>query len=204
MVQARRPAAKQPEPVPANLTHPLFVSAEASRQVLAFPDAIAALRAAYSVPTVRRSARRASSRAAMAIGCARSRPSPPGSRYMGAKMFGFGRTKSVSYLIALFEQETGALAALVDANLITAYRTAATSAVAVDRLAPPGPAILGVLGSGLEAQMHVAGHRERAPGRARCACSVRPPANRDGVRARRFAEELGVAVHARATARRRP
>jgi ornithine cyclodeaminase/alanine dehydrogenase len=73
---------------------------------------------------------------------------------MGSKIFGFGRQRSVSYLIALFEQETGALVALVDANLITAYRTAATSAVAVDRIARSGPATLGILGSGLEAQMH--------------------------------------------------
>jgi len=73
---------------------------------------------------------------------------------MGCKIFGFGRRRSVSYVIALFEQETGALAALVDANLITAYRTAATSALAVDSIARSGPITLGILGSGLEAQMH--------------------------------------------------
>jgi len=138
----------------ADRTYPLFVSAEASRQALVFTDVINALRAAYSVPhgplvSPPRVVTRGHGNWMRALAA-----SPPGSRYMGAKIFGSGRAKSVSYLIALFEQETGALAALVDAHLITAYRTAATSAVAVDRLAAAGPAVLGVLGSGLEAQMH--------------------------------------------------
>jgi ornithine cyclodeaminase/alanine dehydrogenase len=139
----------------ADRAHPVFVSAQASRQVLAFPDVVAVLREAYSVPhkplvSPPRVVARGEGSWLRALAAA-----PPNSRYMGAKIFGSGRAKSVSYLIALFEQETGALAALLDANLVTAYRTAATSAVAVDRLAPAGPAALGVLGSGLEAQMHV-------------------------------------------------
>jgi len=144
-------------------TGPVFISGEASRQVLAFPDVIEALRAAYSVshgPRVSppRVVARGEGTWLRALAAA-----PPNSRYMGAKIFGFGRKKWVSYLIALFEQESGALAALVDANLITAYRTAATSAVAVDCMAPAGPATVAVLGSGLEANMH-----------ARAVASIRP------------------------------
>ena len=164
----------------AHRTYPLFVSAEASRQVLAFADVIAALRSAYSVPhgplaSPPRVVARGEGNWLRALAA-----SPPGSRYMGAKIFGAGRAKSVSYLIALFEQETGALAALVDAHFVTAYRTAGTSAVAVDRLAPSGPAVLGLLGSGLEARMH-----------ARAIAAIRPidalriysptPANREAL-----------------------
>ncbi|MGC2780942.1 MAG: ornithine cyclodeaminase family protein, partial [Bradyrhizobium sp.] len=116
--------------------------------------------------------------------------SPPGSRYMGAKIFGFGRAKSVSYLIALFEQQTGALAALVDANLLTAYRTAATSAVAVDRMATSDPAALGVLGSGLEAQMHVRAIAATRPIRALRVFSP-TAANREAF-AEMFSAELGI------------
>jgi alanine dehydrogenase len=166
-------------------TNPLFVTAEASRGLLTFPDVIDALRTAYSTPhgplvSPPRVVTRGEGCWLRALAAA-----PPHSTYMGAKIFGFGRKKSVSYLIALFEQETGALAALVDANLVTAYRTAATSAVAVDCLAPSGPVDLAVLGSGLEAKMH-----------ARAISSVRPikalrifsptPANRNA-----FAETLG-------------
>lgn len=180
----------EPAQTVADHTYPLFVSAEASRQALVFADVIDALRAAYSVPhgplvSPPRVVTRGQGNWLRALAA-----SPPGSRYMGAKVFGFGRAKSVSYLIALFEQETGALAALVDANLITAYRTAATSAVAVEAMAPAGPAALGVLGSGLEAQMHV-----------RAIASIRPigalrvfsptPANREGFAAR-LGSELGI------------
>ena len=177
-------------PVIGDRATPMFVSAEASQRVLVFADVIAALRSAYSVPhgpfvSPPRVVARSDGTWLRALAA-----SPPHSRYMGAKVFGFGRTKSVSYLIALFEQETGALAALVDANLITAYRTAATSAVAVDRMAPAGPVTLGVLGSGLEAQMHV-----------RAIASTRPigalrvysptPANRKAFAAT-FSRELGI------------
>ncbi len=174
-----------------SVASPCFVSAETTRGVLAWPDVIGRLRAAYSVPhgpmaspprVVARGSDGTWLRALAAV--------PPGSRFMGGKIFGFGRRRSVSYLIALFEQETGALAALVDANLVTAFRTAATSAVAVDRIAPQQPIVLGVLGSGLEAEMH-----------ARAIAAVRPlrelrvysptVGNREAFAAR-LAKELGV------------
>jgi ornithine cyclodeaminase/alanine dehydrogenase len=78
----------------------------------------------------------------------------PSRRFMGAKLFGLGRGKSVSYLIALFDQETGALRALMDAKFLTVVRTAATSAVAAKHLARRAPADIVVLGSGTEAQAH--------------------------------------------------
>jgi ornithine cyclodeaminase/alanine dehydrogenase len=173
-----------------DLAHPLFVSAQASRQVLVFPDVIAALRAAYSVPhgplvSPPRVVTRGDGNWLRALAA-----SPPGCRYMGAKIFGFGRAKSVSYLIALFEQQTGALAALVDANLLTAYRTAATSAVAVDRMAKAGPVALGVLGSGLEAQMHVRAIAATRPIRALRVFSP-TAANREAFAAT-FSGELGI------------
>ena len=184
----------------ADRTYPLFVSAEASRQVLAFADVIAALRSAYSVPhgpqvSPPRVVARGQGNWLRALAA-----SPPGSRYMGAKIFGAGRAKSVSYLIALFEQETGALAALVDAHFVTAYRTAGTSAVAVDAIAPAGPAVLGVLGSGLEARMH-----------ARAIAGIRPidamriysptPANREALAAD-LGRELSVRCEPVASAER--
>jgi len=189
------PAAARPRSADA---HPVFVSAQASRQVLAFPDVIAALRAAYAVPhkplvSPPRVVARGDGSWLRALAAA-----PPNGRYMGAKVFGFGRAKSVSYLIALFEQETGALAALLDANLITAYRTAATSAVAVDRLAPAGAARLGVLGSGLEARMHV---RALAAVRPISALAVySPTAENRAAFAADLGAELGIACRAVATA----
>ena len=62
---------------------------------------------------------------------------PPTSRYMGAKVFGMSRDKRVGYMIALMDQQTGGFAGLIDAYYVTSFRTGATSAVAVDRLATP-------------------------------------------------------------------
>jgi alanine dehydrogenase len=75
---------------------------------------------------------------------------------MGAKIIaGAPRAGRVSYLIALFDQSTTELVALLDGNSVTGYRTAATSALAADLLAVPGPLTVGVLGSGFEAGKHL-------------------------------------------------
>ncbi len=74
---------------------------------------------------------------------------------MGAKLFGLSRQKSVNYLIVLFRQETGEIVAFVDGNSVTAFRTAATSAVAASRLMRPGVQKVAVIGSGAEARSHL-------------------------------------------------
>jgi len=75
---------------------------------------------------------------------------------MGAKLIAAAvRNRRASYLIPLFHQQTAELVALVDGASITGFRTAATSAVAADLLAPARPLRVGVIGSGFEAQMHL-------------------------------------------------
>ena len=169
---------------------PLFVCADATQQVLVWDEVVSRLREAYAVPhasaespprTVARG-RGTWLRTLTAV--------PTGSRFMGAKIFGLGRQKTLDYLIVLTDQETGRIVGFVDANYVTGYRTAATSAVAVDRMAPAGGATLGVLGSGLEARSHV-----------RAIASIRPVdslrvfsptrAHREAF-AETFTEELGV------------
>ena len=138
---------------------PLFVSSETAAAVFQWLPAVRALQETYARPfgphaVPRRTiaagaAERASLRTMTAV--------PPGSRYYGAKLMGmaFGPAgRQLEYVVVLFDATTGSLAAIVDGNLVTAYRTAATSAAALDRLAPQGAARLAVLGSGLEARMH--------------------------------------------------
>jgi ornithine cyclodeaminase/alanine dehydrogenase len=62
------------------------------------------------------------------------------------------RNRRASYLVSLFDQQTMNLTALIDGNPITGIRTAATSAVAVDAIAPSRPLRVAVLGSGFEAR----------------------------------------------------
>lgn len=58
-------------------------------------------------------------------------------------------------LIALFRPETGEPMAVMDGRLITEMRTAAASAVATQHLARPDAAVLGILGSGVQAGSHL-------------------------------------------------
>jgi alanine dehydrogenase len=80
----------------------------------------------------------------------------PSDGLMGAKLIAVSlRNRRASYLIPLFDQQTVELVALVDGASITGFRTAATSALAADILAPARPLSVAVIGSGFEAQMHL-------------------------------------------------
>jgi alanine dehydrogenase len=136
---------------------PVFVSSEAARAVFDWTDAIRALQAAYARP-IPPKATPPRTVAVAGKTWLRTLPAvPAGGRYYGAKVMGMAMgaaTPGVEYVIVLFDRETSRIAAFVDGNLVTGFRTAATSAAALDRLAPHGPGRLAVLGSGLEASMH--------------------------------------------------
>ena len=178
-----------------NIDSPVFVSGDVARRVFAWPDAIEALRASYRLPE---SAGATPPRSVATVGKAwlRTLPAiPPTGRYFGAKLMGTGVqgvASGIDYVIVLFDRQTSQIAAFLDAASITAFRTAATSALALDMLAPKAPARLAVLGSGLEATHH-----------ARAIASVRPltevvvfsptPERRRAFAAS-LAKDLGVAV----------
>lgn len=136
---------------------PVFVSAEVVRRVFAWKDAVSALQAAYSRPST--PAATPPRTVAKDKGCwLRTLPAiPSGGRYYGAKLMGMStaaQSPGAEYVVVLFDRQTSGIAAFIDANMVTAYRTAATSAAAVDRLVANKPIRLAVLGSGLEASMH--------------------------------------------------
>ncbi|RMO82907.1 Ornithine cyclodeaminase [Pseudomonas syringae pv. philadelphi] len=135
-------------------TKTLFISAEVTETVLDWPSMIDAIRCSYAVPHGNRTSFRAVARDEGVW--MRSLVSvPPNSAVMGAKIFGRSSGRGVSYLVPLFDRVTSELLALIDGRHLTALRTAATSAVAVDLLAKPGALNLGVIGSGGEARAHV-------------------------------------------------
>jgi ornithine cyclodeaminase/alanine dehydrogenase-like protein (mu-crystallin family) len=113
---------------------------------------------------------------------------------MGAKMVTFypGNAASEKHthmaMIQLFRSDTGEPLAVMDGRLITEMRTAAVSAVAVDCLARPDVKVLGILGSGVQAQSHV-----KALARVRRFEEIRVW-SRSEVNARKFADEVGAKV----------
>lgn len=183
--------------MPAIDQAPVFISSEVAAEVFRWNEAIAAIQSAYQLPTPD-AANPPRTVATAEKAWLRTLPAmPTGCRYFGAKLMGLALSAdqpAVEYVIVLFDRTTSGIAAFVDGAQVTAYRTAATSAAAVDKLAPAVPARLAVLGSGLEASMHT-----------RAIAAVRPiseitvfsptPARREQF-AELIGKELGVPVHA--------
>ena len=136
---------------------PVFISSEAAAKVFDWKSAISALQEVYANPH-EEAATPARSIASSGKSWLRTLPAvPPGGRYFGAKLMGMAsevEKPGVQYVIVLYDRTTSKIAAFVDAEKVTGYRTAATSAAALDKMAPAKTAKLAVLGSGLEAQMH--------------------------------------------------
>lgn len=137
---------------------PLFLTDADVAQLTDVPSAIQAMRAAY---TSAADNSRTPGRIFADSGreWIRVLPSIPSSgRLFGTKSINgsFADGLRVSYLISLFDKETAALAALVDGNRVTGLRTAATTAVGTEAIAPIRPLRIGVIGSGFEARSHTA------------------------------------------------
>ncbi|MGI5459136.1 ornithine cyclodeaminase family protein [Streptomyces sp. CA-249302] len=156
------------------------------RAVFDWREAIAALRSAYAAPPDE--ARFPPRTMARGEGLwLRTLSGVPGDGSpMGAKLIAASpRNRRASYLIPLFDQETVELRTLLDGNSITGFRTAATSALAADALAPVGPLRVAVIGSGFEAQHHV---RALAAIRELSSVTVHSP---NPASRTRFTEQLG-------------
>ncbi len=95
-------------------------------------------------------------------------------------------------LVILFKPETGEPLAVMDGRLITEMRTAAVSAAATNALARRDSAVLGILGSGVQAHSHLEALRLMRSFREVRVWSPRNArafAERHGVRLARSAEE---------------
>jgi alanine dehydrogenase len=72
--------------------------------------------------------------------------------YAGFKAMNLHAEHGVRYVITLISLETGEHVAMLDADWITAYRTAATAAIAVRRLKPAEVETVAMIGSGTQAR----------------------------------------------------
>jgi alanine dehydrogenase len=75
-----------------------------------------------------------------------------GSKVMGFKAMHSTPGVGVGYFVAFYDLPSGELLAMMDADWLTAQRTAATAAIGVDVLAPKTIRMVGVLGSGEQAR----------------------------------------------------
>jgi alanine dehydrogenase len=83
-------------------------------------------------------------------------------RLAGLKSYLFSPA-GTPFLVALFDEQKGQLAALIEADKMGQLRTGAASGVAAKHLAKPGARTLGVIGCGWQAESQVACIREAVP-----------------------------------------
>jgi len=134
-------------------SHTLFLSDRDVSGLHSWPDAVAALRAAYAAPIGAQAVPPRSMARGDGVWLRGLSAILPNGGHMGSKLIAASpRAQCASYLVALFDVHTMALAALIDGNQITAIRTAATAALAVDALAPRRPLRVAMIGAGFEAR----------------------------------------------------
>jgi ornithine cyclodeaminase len=146
---------------------PLLLTEHDIRRVLPMPDLIAAMvdaladfSSARVIQPVRTVLEVGPSHAFFGVMPA-ARVDEAGQGTMGAKLvtvYAGNHAKGLpSHLatIILMDAETGALTALLDGRYITEARTAAVSAVSVDRMARQDARVLAIIGSGVQARSHL-------------------------------------------------
>jgi ornithine cyclodeaminase/alanine dehydrogenase len=170
----------------------IFLSAEDTQKVFDWRSAMDCVIAAY-IADIEPSSSPGRIMASAAERSMRCMPAmTPGGRYMGTKHLVKARGGQITFLIVLFDQDDGSLAYMIDAVHITALRTAATSAAALSLLRGPSALELAVLGSSMEARVHV----EALSSMFEIASlSVFSPSEENRTAfGRRFAAELGIPV----------
>ncbi len=70
---------------------------------------------------------------------------------------------ALNAVVVLVDSDTGRCDAILEGGLLTAYRTAAASAVATKYMARPDSRVLGLVGAGLEARTHLMAIRQVRP-----------------------------------------
>lgn len=154
---------------------PLLLTEDDVRRVLPMPDLIAAMAEALGdfsagriVQPVRTVLEVGPTRAFFGVMPA-ARVDEQGRGSMGAKLVTVHPANHERGLpshlatIILLDPETGALVALLDGRYITEARTAAVSAVSVDRMARADAKVLAILGSGVQARSHLEAIRQVRP-----------------------------------------
>jgi alanine dehydrogenase len=177
----------------------LFLTDEDVSAVADWGAAIDTLRRAYAADIEPDSAPRRSMARAKGMWLRSLTAISPLDGYLGCKLIAASPPiRHASYLIALFDQASMNLHALIDGNQITGIRTAATAAVAIDVMAPERPLRVAILGSGFEARAQLTA-LEATREIAEVTVFSPTPANRE-----RFAEHSRTALrlntHAASTA----
>ena len=130
-----------------------FVTEAEVAAVLELPQLIELMRTTMIDFSAGRSVQPVRARMAHERGLFMSMPAYTGA--LGMKVLTFSREHPMQAVMVMFDAVSGAPTALMEAETITALRTAAVSAVATDLLAPAEVSVLTIMGTGLQARSHI-------------------------------------------------
>ena len=108
--------------------------------------------------------------------------------YFGTKIYSTHRQHGAHFFFLLFDAPTAAPLAMMEANYLGQIRTGAASGYATDLLAAPEASILGVIGTGFQAESQIEAVRAVRPIREARVWG------RDAARRQRFAEKVNAAA----------
>ncbi|MFQ5855920.1 MAG: ornithine cyclodeaminase family protein [Anaerolineae bacterium] len=172
---------------------PLFLREEDVARLLTMDDALAVVEEAFRLHGLGQAANRPRQRPRLARSILQVMPAAVLGMGLGLKAYSVG-TKGVRFVVLLWNEETGDLEAMIEANRMGQIRTGAASGVATRYLARTDAATVGMFGSGGQAGSQL-----------EAVCAVRPiehawvysqtPAHRERFAAE-MSESLGIPVEA--------
>ncbi len=129
------------------------------RQHLRMPQAIELMRQAFEELATHGAINHPRRRVILPTGSVLHYMAAGGPKYFGAKIYASNPRHGVNFLFLLYRSEDAAPLATIEANALGQIRTGAASGFATDLLARPDSAVLGVIGSGFQAETQVAAMR---------------------------------------------
>jgi alanine dehydrogenase len=134
----------------------LYLSEQDVLRFLDMPRAVSLMRDAFAELADRRVVNHPRRRVILPTGSVLHYMAAGDQRYFGAKIYSSNPKTGAHFLFLLYRAEDATPLALIEANHLGQIRTGAASGYATDILARPDAHVLGVLGSGFQAETQVA------------------------------------------------
>src|SRR3981081_3644454 len=141
----------------------LYLTEQEVREVLPMDEAIGMMRLAFQALRAGKAQTQPRRRLMLPTGSVLHSMAGAYGDYFGTKFYFTNPKYGAHFLFALYDAATAKQLALMEANHLGQIRTGAASGYATDLLADPNATVLGVIGSGFQAQPQVAAIRTVRP-----------------------------------------
>ena len=134
----------------------LYLTEHDVQRFLDMPQAIRLMREAFAALAAKRAVNQPRRRVILPTGSALHYMAAGGERYFGAKIYSTNPQTGAHFLFLLYRSADAAPLAIMEANYLGQIRTGAASGYATDLLARREAQVLGIIGSGFQAETQAA------------------------------------------------